>query len=208
MLQVSDLSKAYGQQVIFDKAGFTVNPTERIGLVGRNGHGKTTLFRLISGDEKPDAGVISVPAGYTIGYLSQHISFTCPTVLEEGCLGIPRADDGRDESYKVKTILSGLGLSADDFGRNPYSLSGGYQIRLNLAKVLAESPNLLLLDEPNNYLDIISIRWLIQFLRNWKNELILITHDRDFMDSVTTHTMGIHRCKIRKIAGQTVKLYE
>ncbi|MBF0559847.1 MAG: ABC-F family ATP-binding cassette domain-containing protein, partial [Nitrospirae bacterium] len=208
MLQVSDLSKAYGQQLLLERASFNVNPSERIGLVGRNGHGKTTLFRLILGEEKPDDGTISVPAGYTVGHLSQHIRFTCPTVLEEGCLGLHESEDGRDESYKVKSILSGLGFSPDDFGRDPHSLSGGYQIRLNLAKLLAESPHLLLLDEPTNYLDIISIRWLTQFLRNWKDELILITHDRDFMDSVTTHTMGIHRCKIRKIAGPTGKLYE
>ncbi len=208
MLQVSDLSKAYGQQVIFDGVSFTVGPGERIGLVGRNGHGKTTLFRMILGEEKPDDGIISVPVGYTVGHLSQHIRFTRPTVLEEGCLGLPASEDGRDESYKVKTILTGLGLSPDDFDRSPHSLSGGYQIRLNLAKVLVEAPNLLLLDEPTNYLDIVSIRWLTQFLRNWKNELILITHDRDFMDSVTTHTMAIHRCKMRKIAGPTGKLYD
>src|SRR5208337_2875861 len=187
MVQVSNLSKAYGQQVIFDEVSFTVNPGERIGLVGRNGHGKTTLFRMILGEEKPDDGVISIPAGYTVGHLSQHIRFTKRTVLEEGCVGLPESEDGRDESYKVKTILTGLGVSPDDFDRDPYELSGGYQIRLNLAKVLVESPDLLLLDEPTNYLDIVSIRWLTQFLRNWKNELILITHDRDFMDSVTTN---------------------
>jgi len=208
MVQVSNLSKAYGQQVIFDEVSFTVNPGERIGLVGRNGHGKTTLFRMILGEEKPDDGVISVPTGYTVGHLSQHIRFTRPTVLEEGCVGLPESEDGRDESYKVKTVLTGLGVSPDAFDRDPYELSGGYQIRLNLAKVLVESPGLLLLDEPTNYLDIVSIRWLTQFLRNWKNELILITHDRDFMDSVTTHTMGIHRCKIRKTAGPTQKLYD
>lgn len=208
MLQVSDLSKAYGQQVIFDKVGFTVNPSERIGLVGRNGHGKTTLFRLILGEETPDEGVISLPAGYTVGHLSQHIRFNRPTVLDEGCLGLPVPEDGRDESFRVKTILSGLGFSAEDFGRSPHTLSGGYQIRLNLAKVLAEAPNLLLLDEPTNYLDIVSIRWLTQFLRSWKNELILITHDRDFMDAVSTHIMAIHRCKIRKIEGRTGKIYD
>ncbi len=208
MLQVSNLSKAYGQQVIFDAVSFTVNAGERIGLVGRNGHGKTTLFRMVLGEEHPDDGVIRLPAGYTVGHLSQHIHFSEPTVLEEGCLGLHAAEDGRDESYKVKAILTGLGLSRDDFGLSPYALSGGYQIRLNLAKVLVEEPDLLLLDEPTNYLDIVSIRWLTQFLRNWKTELIIITHDRDFMDSVTTHTMGIHRCKIRKIAGPTQKLYD
>src|SRR5208337_2580051 len=117
MVQVSNLSKAYGQQVIFDEVSFTVNPGERIGLVGRNGHGKTTLFRMILGEEKPDSGVIRIPDGYTIGSLSQHISFTRSTVLEEGCLGLPESEDGRDESYKVKTILTGLGLSQDKFSQ-------------------------------------------------------------------------------------------
>lgn len=86
--------------------------------------------------------------------------------------------------------------------------SGGYQVRIQLAKVLVGDPNLLLLDEPTNYLDIVSIRWLIRFLRDLKKEFILITHDRSFMDSVTTHTMGIHRKKIRKIEGPTEKLYQ
>ncbi len=208
MIQVSNLEKAYGQQVIFDAVGFTLNAGERIGLVGRNGHGKTTLFRMILGEEHPDSGIISIPNGYSIGHLSQHIHFTGATVLEEGCLGLKAGDDGRDETYRVEAVLMGLGFGPDDFTRNPLELSGGYQIRLNLAKLLVSGANLLLLDEPTNYLDIVSIRWLTQFLRNWKQELIMITHDRDFMDSVTTHTMGIHRCRIRKIAGPTGKLYQ
>lgn len=208
MLQVFNLSKSYGPQTIFDNAAFTVNPGERIGLVGRNGHGKTTLLRLILGEEHPDLGVISIPAGCTTGHLSQHIHFTEGTVLDEACLGLPKSDDHRDESYRVKAVLMGLGFSADDLVRSPSELSGGYQVRLNLAKVLVSGPNLLLLDEPTNYLDIVSIRWLTRFLRNWENELILITHDRSFMDSVTTHTMGIHRMRIKKVAGPTRKLYE
>jgi ATP-binding cassette subfamily F protein 3 len=208
MVQVSNLSKSYGTQVIFDDIGFTVNSGERIGLVGRNGHGKTTLLRMITGEEKPDCGVIGIPNNYIIGHLSQHLSFSEDTVLREGCLGLEPADDGRDESYKVESILMGLGFSKEDFSRGPLELSGGYQVRLNLAKLLVSEPNLLLLDEPTNYLDIVSIRWLIRFLNAWKGELIIITHDRDFMDSVTTHTIGIHRAKIRKIAGPTQKLYD
>ena len=208
MIQVGNLSKSYGTQVIFDDIGFTVNSGERIGLVGRNGHGKTTLLKMITGEEKPDSGVIGVPNNYSIGYLSQHLSFTEDTVLKEGCLGLKPSDDGRDESYKVESILMGLGFTKEDFSRGPLELSGGYQVRLNLAKLLVSEPNLLLLDEPTNYLDIVSIRWLTRFLRSWKGELILITHDRDFMDGVTTHTMGIHRQKVRKIAGPTQKLYD
>ena len=208
MLKVSGLEKSYSGQEIFDNVSFVINPGERIGLVGRNGHGKTTLFRMILGEEQPDAGAISVPNHYTIGHLSQHIHFTEDTVLKEGCLSLPVSEDGIDESYKVEAILMGLGFSVDDFNRHPNEFSGGYQVRLNLAKVLVSEPNLLLLDEPTNYLDIVSVRWLTRFLRNWKDELIIITHDREFMDSVTTHTMGIHRCKMRKIAGPTQKLYQ
>jgi len=208
VIRVSNLSKAYGTQVIFDDVGFTVNAGERIGLVGRNGHGKTTLLRMITGEGKPDVGVISIPNNYTVGYLSQHLSFTENSVLKEACLGLKPSEDGRDESYKAETILMGLGFSADDFSHHPLDLSGGYQVRLNLAKLLVSEPNLLLLDEPTNYLDIVSIRWLTKFLKGWKGELILITHDREFMDGVTTHTLGIHRNKIRKIAGPTEKLYQ
>jgi ATP-binding cassette subfamily F protein 3 len=208
MLQVTNIEKSYGKQALFDGVSFTINPGERVGLVGRNGHGKTTLFRMILDQEHPDSGTITVPSGYTIGHLSQHIHFTEDTVLKEACLSLPVNEDHRDETYKAETILHGLGFTNDDFDRSPSSLSGGYQVRLNLAKVLVSDPHLLLLDEPTNYLDIVSVRWLTQFLRAWKNELIIITHDRDFMDSVTTHTMGIHRCKIRKIAGSTQKLYD
>jgi len=208
MIQVSNLSKAYGTQVIFDDVGFTVNAGERIGLVGRNGHGKTSLLRMITGEERPDSGVISIPNNYMVGYLSQYLNFSEDSALGECCLRLKPSDDGRDESYKAETVLMGLGFSPEDFSRNPFELSGGYQVRLNIAKLLVSEPNILLLDEPTNYLDIISIRWLTRFLKGWRRELILITHDRDFMDSVTTHTMGIHRAKIRKIAGPTHKLYQ
>ncbi len=208
MIQVSNLDKSYGQQVIFDKAGFTLNPGERIGLVGRNGHGKTTLFKMILGQDHQDSGVISIPNGYRIGHLSQHISFTEDTVLKEACLSLPNTGEGTDESYKAETVLMGLGFTLDDCSLSPMALSGGYQVRLNLAKVLVSDPNLLLLDEPTNYLDIISLRWLTQFLRSWNNELIIITHDRDFLDGVTTHTMAIHRCRLRKEAGSTEKIYQ
>jgi len=208
MLTITNLTKTYGRQVLLDNVSFSVGTGERIGLTGRNGSGKTTLFKLILGEEEPDSGDIRIPNGYTIRHLSQHIHFAGSSVLEEACLNLKATDDGRDETYKVKAILAGLGFSPGEFHRNPHHLSGGFQVRLNLVKILASEPNLLLLDEPTNYLDIVSVRWLTQFLRSWKDELILITHDRAFMNSVTTHTMGIHRQNIRKIAGSTEKLYQ
>jgi len=208
MLQINNLSKSFGEQLIFDGVTCAIGKGERVGLVGRNGSGKTTLFRMIIGEEHPDSGVIDAPQGYRIGHLSQHIRFSAGTVLEEARLSLLPNEDGTDETYKVKKILGGLGFTEDDLERPPSSLSGGYQIRLNLAKVLVSEPHLLLLDEPTNYLDIVSIRWLGRELRAWRGELVLITHDRDFMDSVTTHTMIIHRCKIRKIEGPTQKLFD
>lgn len=206
MLQVNDLSLSFGGQELLDEISFNIHSGERIGLVGRNGSGKTTLFRLITGEVKPDEGRISLPKNYTIGYLKQHLNFSEPTVLLEACLGLPAEE--KDQIWKAEKILTGLGFSEEEFHKSPLEFSGGFQVRLNLAKVLLAEPHLLLLDEPTNYLDIVSIRWFTRFLQRWPNELMLITHDRDFMNSVTTHTMSIHRRKVKKIEGDTVKLFE
>ena len=207
MLTVTNLSKAYGRQTLFEGASFQVPPGERVGLVGRNGTGKTTLFRILLGEEAADSGTVTVPAGYRIGYLAQHLRFGHPTVLGEAASALPSREDGTDETYRAKAVLTGLGFSEDEFHRAPVSLSGGYQVRLNLARTLLAGSDLLLLDEPTNYLDVVSIRWLRRFLCGWRGALLLITHDRDFMDGVTTHTMAIHRGRVRKMAGGTEKLY-
>lgn len=206
MIQVSKLTKQFGERILFEDVTFNLISGERLGLVGRNGSGKSTLFKLILGDEHPDEGSISAPKGYRVGHLAQHLTFTEPTVLKEACLGLPEHE--RDEEYRGEIILNGLGFSEEDVHRAPSEFSGGFQIRINLAKLLLSEPNLLLLDEPTNYLDIISMRWLTEFLREWRGEMILISHDRLFMDSVTTHTMFIHRGAIRKVKGSTTKLYE
>jgi len=205
MIQVTDLNKSYGKQNLFNNISFNINKKERVGLVGRNGHGKSTLFRLILGKEETDSGAISIPKNYIIAHLEQHIRFTADTILEEGCLGLP--PDQQYNHWQVEEALMGLGFTLDDFHRHPSELSGGYQVRLDLVKILVSNPDLLLLDEPTNYLDVVSIRWFTKFLKSWPRELILITHDRSFMDSVTTHTMAIHREGIKKIAGSTEKIY-
>jgi len=205
MIAVDSLSKSFGAQLLFDGISFKINRKERVGLVGRNGHGKTTLFRIIAGLESADSGTVSIPKNYRIGYVEQEPAFRAETVLQEAALGLPPVD--RDKLWKVEKILFGLGFDPKDLDRSPAELSGGYQVRLNLGKVLLADYDLLLLDEPNNYLDITSIRWLGRFLRSWPGEFILITHDRSFMDSVITHILGIHRKKVRKIAGDTGKYY-
>jgi ATP-binding cassette, subfamily F, member 3 len=206
MLQVSKLTKSFGERTLFEDVSFSMIRGEKLGLVGRNGTGKSTLFKLILEDEHPEAGNITIPKGYRVGHLAQHLSFTQPTALEEACLGLPEHE--RDLEYKAEIILAGLGFVGDDIYKSPSEFSGGFQIRINLAKLLLSEPNLLLLDEPTNYLDILSMRWLTEFLKEWRDEMILISHDRLFMDSVTTHTMFIHRGAIRKVKGPTSKLYE
>ncbi len=205
MIQFNRVTKSFGAQPLFDDLSFSVNRRERVGLVGRNGHGKTTMFRMVLGEITPDAGDIVIPKRYRIGHLDQHIHFTQPTLLEEAALGLP--PDQRDETWRAEQILFGLGFGEADMTRAPELFSGGFQVRLNLAKVLVSEPDLLLLDEPTNYLDVVSIRWLERFLNEWKSELVLITHDRSFMDSVVTHTVAIHRRKAKKIAGDTAKMY-
>ncbi len=205
MIAIENLTKSYGPQVLFDNISFKLNSRERVGLVGRNGHGKTTLFRIIIGAESADGGTVALPKNYRLGYVRQHIDFTENTVLAEGMKGLCAHE--ADHHWKVEKILAGLGFSEADMERNPLEFSGGYQVRLNFAKVLVSEPDLLLLDEPTNYLDITSIRWIKRFLVNWPRELMLITHDRGFMDAVVTHTVGIHRRKARKIEGNTEKYY-
>ncbi|MDR2395499.1 MAG: ATP-binding cassette domain-containing protein [Endomicrobium sp.] len=206
MIKISNLNKSFGNRILFDDLNLNINAKDKIGLVGRNGHGKTSLFKMILNKIDYDSGSISMPKNYRLGYLEQHINFTCPSVLEEVCLALPINQE--DEKWKAEKILSGLGFSTDDMYKNPLDFSGGYKIRINLAKVLLQDANMLMLDEPNNYLDIVAIRWLSGFLLSWQGELMLITHDRNFMDACITHCVAIHRTKARKVEGTTYKLYE
>jgi ATP-binding cassette subfamily F protein 3 len=198
MIKISNLSKSFGDQLLFKDITFNVNKRERVGLVGRNGHGKTTLFRLILGRLAPDSGLISIPRKYSIGHVEQDICFTRDTVLGEASLGLQ--PEQRDQLWKAEKILFGLGFTESDMDKSPEIFSGGYQVRLNLAKVLVSEPDLLLLDEPTNYLDVVSIRWLSRFLNAWKSELILITHDRQHREAVRADSQG--RRDLRKDADQ------
>jgi len=206
MIKITNLTKSFHAVPLFKDLNFTLAPNNRIGLVGRNGSGKSTLFKVILGEEHYDSGDISISKGYKIGALRQHIEFSRSTVIDE-CAQV-LSEDEQYNIYKIEKILFGLGFTQGDLEKDPNSFSGGYQIRINLVKLLATEPNLLLLDEPTNYLDIVSMRWLKSFLRTFDGEVILITHDREFMDAVTTHTMGIHRRGLKIIKGSTDKYYE
>ncbi len=203
MIHLSNLSKSFGSAELFSNINLKITPKQKIGLIGRNGTGKSTLFKIILGEEESDTGEVRIPKNYHIGTLRQHLHFTKPTIREE-CMQILSQEE-QYHFYLVEKILFGLGFSAEDLERDPLSFSGGYQIRINLAKLLATNPNMLLLDEPTNYLDILSLRWLHSFIRAFEGEVILITHDREFMDSVTTHTMGIQRKGLFMVEGSTQK---
>jgi len=206
MIQLTNLSKSFGGQTLFKNLNLKVTSNQKIGLIGRNGTGKSTLFKLILGEESYDEGEIGIPKNYRIGTLRQHLEFTKPTVEAECVQILP--EDEQYNFYKIEKILFGLGFTAEDLQKDPLSFSGGYQIRINLAKLLATEPNMLLLDEPTNYLDLLSLRWLKQFIREFEGEVILITHDREFMDAVTTHTMGIQRKGLFMVQGGTKKYDE
>ena len=205
MIQLSNISKNFASQELFKNLNLKLNSRNRLGLVGRNGSGKSTLFKLILGEESADSGDIIVPKNYKIGALKQHLIFSEKTLRDEASLALEQ--EMKYDTYRVEKILFGLGFVQEDLDKNPLSFSGGYQIRINLAKLLVKEPNLLLLDEPTNYLDIVSLRWLKQFLRSFEGEVILVTHDRNFMDAVTTHTAGILRQNISIILGDTHKFY-
>ena len=206
MIQITNLSKSFGGESLFYNMNLKVLPNQKIGLIGRNGSGKSTLFKIILNEESYDDGEVGIPKNYKIGTLKQHLTFSYPTIEEE-CSSV-LSEDEQYNFYKIEKILFGLGFSAEDLQKDPLSFSGGYQIRINLAKLLATEPNMLLLDEPTNYLDILSLRWLKRFIREFDGEVILITHDREFMDEVTTHTMGIGRKTLNIIEGGTQKFIE
>lgn len=206
MIQIKNLSKSFATQLIFDDVSLSMSCGEKLGFVGRNGSGKSTLFSMISGEQGFESGSIIKPKNYRIGVLPQYIKFTYNTLLKE-CTSV-LSGDKEFEEFRVEKILMGLGFTQEDFAKDPMHFSGGYQLRINLTKLLVQDFNLILLDEPSNYLDITSIRWLQDFLRSYKGEFILITHDRYFMDSVVTHVAGINRKKIKKVQGNTQKLYD
>ena len=166
MITISDLSISFSGVPLFEEADFIINYGDKVGLVGRNGSGKSTFFKLLLGKLTPDEGKIDISSGYSIGHLDQHIKFTHATAIEEVCSILPL--EREHEGWKGEQILEGLGFTSQQFEQNPSEFSGGYQVKLNLAKILLNEPDMLLLDEPTNYLDIYSIRWLGKFLKKWK----------------------------------------
>lgn len=206
MLKLSNISKSFNGKTVFDSIDFILNDNEKLGLIGRNGSGKSTILKIIAGKLQQDSGTIVTSKNYRIGYLEQHLIFKEKTILDEVCMALP--DYKKDNFWEGEKLLQDIGFSPENLQKSPMEFSGGWQIRLNLAKLLISELDLLLLDEPTNYLDIVSIRWLKRFLRDWKKSFILITHDRFFMNDVITHTLIIHRNVSKKIIGNVDDMYE
>ena len=245
MIRLDSVSQRHGRQALFLDASFAIFRGEKIGLVGPNGSGKTTIFRLIVGEEEPEAGQVVVEGGTTIGYFSQDIgemsgqSVVSATldgagaVSEAGArlheLEQKLADPSLDpnemtrviEDYgeaqtrfeqlggyaldaRAREILAGLGFSQarmdDDIG----TLSGGWKIRVGLARILLMRPDVLLLDEPTNHLDIESILWLEQFLKGFDGALMMTSHDRDFMNRVVSKIVEINGGELKMFTGDYV----
>lgn len=196
MIRIEDLEKSFASRLLFSNVSFTLGKKERCALLGRNGSGKSTLLRMIVGDIELDKGEVITPKGYTMGYLRQHLSFSHPSIRAEVLSANTKA-----EPYEADALLCGLGFSPDHLTEPPEKFSGGYQLRIELAKTLLQKPDLLLLDEPTNYLDIVSIRFLERLLKHWQGECLIISHDRSFLDRVCTHCLGLHRGGIRKVEG-------
>lgn len=206
MLHLHSLSKSYGTKVLFSEVSFTVGEKEKIGIMGRNGYGKSTFFRLITGEELPDDGRVEIPDRYIIRKLEQHLVFQHNTLEKQVSSRLPLHE--KDSLWKARSILMGLGFLESDFSKSPNEFSSGFQVRIRLAEALVSESDLLLLDEPTNYLDIVSLRWLKNFLKTWNKSFLLITHDINFMKDVCSHSAIIHRGKIRKMKGAPQKLLD
>jgi ATP-binding cassette subfamily F protein 3 len=232
MIQLSNLSKSFGDRVLLDSVSWQIDDRERVGLSGPNGAGKTTLLKMLAGLEEPDGGAIIKPSGLTVGYLPQDgLAHSGRTLIEEAGLAFKPlldmraeiasleerlADDSVEESehaamltrysdlqeefrrlegfsidLKITTVLRGLGFSSEDFDRPSETFSGGWQMRIALARLLLTRPGLLLLDEPTNHLDLDARNWLEEYLAEYPHAVILVSHDRFFLDAVVTRITEI-----------------
>jgi len=238
MISVSNIGVNYSGEYLFRNLSFVINKKDRIGLVGKNGVGKSTILKIIAGVNKPHEGSIDVPADVEIAYLPQEMKFEAErNILDETMKAFEHVnamkqeidkindelatrEDYESDSYmeliehlnhlleklnlydeeknegEVEKILLGLGFKRSDFDRAMSEFSGGWQMRVELAKLILKRPEVLLLDEPTNHLDIESIIWLEDYFKNFEGALILISHDRMFLDHVTKRTVEIIHGKV------------
>ncbi|MBC6993868.1 ABC-F family ATP-binding cassette domain-containing protein [Neolewinella lacunae] len=238
MLSVTGIYQQYGDRVLFNHVSFVIMPRDKVGLVGRNGAGKSTMLKIIAGDRGSDQGTVTRPTGSTLGFLHQEMdlpsgrsvmqetltAFAHIQAMEERLAAMTkemetRTDYETDEyaafleeftslterfamvggitmEAEAERVLKGLGFQQADFGRQTTEFSGGWQMRIELAKMLLQRPDYLLLDEPTNHLDIESIIWLENWLSTYSGAVVTISHDKQFLDNVTNRTLEIELGKV------------
>jgi ATP-binding cassette subfamily F protein 3 len=242
MLNISNLSKVQGGETLYSKVNFQINPGEKVGLVGPNGTGKTTLFRMIIGEEKPDEGQISFPDKLRMAYFSQNVgemkgksalqvvlsgdekvqqlqdkltefeTLLCdpdldPDKMNEVLMEMGEVQTefekrgGYDLETRAEEVLTGLGIVPADHHKMIEEFSGGWKMRIALARVLVIKPDLILMDEPTNYLDMETILWLEEWLQNFDGAIFMTTHDRDFMNNVCKKTIEVFNRKVTTFSG-------
>ena len=242
MLQLSSVTKSFGERVLLEDVTWQISTGERVGLCGPNGAGKTTLLKMLAGYDEPDAGGIIKPSALTVGYLPQDgLAHAGHSILEEASAAFAdllqvksemhaiehslgdasvaeeahdallnryselqdrfRIGEGYNIDLKVATVLRGLGFTDDLFDQPTDSLSGGWQMRLALAKLLLGRPTLLLLDEPTNHLDLEARNWLEEYLAAYPHAVILVSHDRFFLDAVVTRITDLNLRRLTDYPG-------
>jgi len=194
-LQVSSLTKSYGDRLLFADISFGISEGQRIGLIAKNGTGKTTLLNIIAEKEDADSGEVIFRRDLRIGYLDQNPQFPEGVTVLQACVHT----DNPDIELKAKQILSRLKVT--DFNQNTEELSGGQLKRIALAKVLIDEPDFLMLDEPTNHLDLEMIEWLEDFLSHSRTTLLMVTHDRYFLDRVCSGIIEIDNRQIYQYKG-------
>lgn len=188
LLQTNNLSKEYSGQKIFSGLSFTVSEKQKIGVIGKNGAGKSTLFRIISGEESADQGDIIIHENASIGYLQQNENWH----ENEKALDYLHRQSGKPE-WRIKQVASKFELDAEKLEQPAHSLSGGWRMRLKLTGMLLKEPNLFLLDEPSNYLDLNTILLLENYLRAYRGSFLIISHDREFLKRTCQETLEISK---------------
>jgi len=236
MLSVSNISKSYNDRYLFSGISFNVGMRDRIAVIGQNGTGKTTLFEIISGNTKPDSGVVLMHKGTTIGYLKQDINpssgrklleevaSSSTTInnlahkiqlLQEELTEEKNEEDinmmlrelgelqhtfessgGYNADHEARIILSGLGFAMSDFSRPLGEFSGGWRIRVELAKLLFLNPDLLILDEPTNHLDLETTSWFENYLKSYQGVILVTSHDRAFLNNVVKKVIAIEKDEV------------
>ncbi|NDB68579.1 MAG: ABC transporter ATP-binding protein, partial [Methylocystaceae bacterium] len=241
MIRIDAISKQNGHQILFIEASAALQRGEKIGLVGPNGSGKTSLFRMITGEDLPDEGQVSVDRGVTIGYFSQDVGEMsgCSAVAQvmngagpvsdvmahlrelETAMADPDQADRMDEIIeqygeaqgrfeelggyalegRAREVLAGLSFSEEMMDGDVGALSGGWKMRVALARILLMRPDCMLLDEPSNHLDIESLIWLEDFLKAYEGALLMTSHDRAFMNRIVTKIIEIDGGSLNAFTG-------